>query len=84
MAPGNVVRRTSGYQIDNGFDGVPLSHHVLTTDGILGRDTLGGASPIASFVPWQPRPNTGRRRAITALQSATGPETFFAPEEDLP
>ncbi len=74
----------SGYHIDDGFDGVPLSHHVLTTDGILGRDTLGGASPMQSFVPWQPRPNTGRRRAIAALQSATGPETFFVPEEDLP
>ncbi len=74
----------SGYHIDNGFDGVPLSHHVLTTDGILGRDTLAGASPIRSLVSWQPRPNTGRRRAIAAPRSATGPETFFMPEEDLP
>ncbi len=74
----------SGYHIDDGFDGVPLSHHVLTTDGILGRDTLGGASPMQSVVAWQPRPNTGLRRAIAALRSATGPETFFVPEEDLP
>jgi len=29
-----------GYFIDLGYDGTPLSHHVLTTDGILGRDTL--------------------------------------------
>jgi prepilin-type N-terminal cleavage/methylation domain-containing protein len=29
-----------GYFIQYGFDGTPLSHHVLTTDGIRGRDTL--------------------------------------------
>jgi type II secretory pathway pseudopilin PulG len=29
-----------GYFIDYGYDGTPLSHHILTTDGILGRDTL--------------------------------------------
>jgi len=29
-----------GYFIEYGYDGTPLSHHVLTTDGILGRDTL--------------------------------------------
>ncbi len=74
----------SGYHIDNGFDGVPLSHHVLTTDGILGRDTLGGASPMQSAVSWQPRPNARNRRAITTPRAATGPETLFAPEEDLP
>ena len=33
----------NGYFIDFGYDGTPLSHHVLTTDGILGRDTLGPA-----------------------------------------
>jgi hypothetical protein len=32
----------NGYFIDVGYDGTPLSHHVLTTDGILGRDTLPG------------------------------------------
>lgn len=36
-----------GYFIQFGFDGVPLSHHILTTDGIMGRDTLGGMSPLA-------------------------------------
>jgi hypothetical protein len=36
----------NGYFIDRGYDGTPLSHHVLTTDGILGRDTLPeGLSP---------------------------------------
>jgi len=73
----------SGYFIDEGFDGVPLSHHVLTTDGILGRDTLGGASPMGSFVAWQPRPNTGRRRAIAGPQAAPAPVPF-APADDLP
>ena len=34
-----------GYFIQYSFDGVPLSHHILTTDGIMGRDTLGGMSP---------------------------------------
>ena len=74
----------SGYFIDEGFDGVPLSHHVLTTDGILGRDTLGGASPMQSFVVWQPRPNTGRRRAIAAPRPATASAPRFEFEEDLP
>lgn len=36
-----------GYYISFGYDGAPLSHHILTTDGILGRDTLGGMPPIA-------------------------------------
>jgi hypothetical protein len=31
-----------GYLIDLGFDGSPLSHHILTTDGMLGRDTVAG------------------------------------------
>jgi competence protein ComGC len=36
---------TDGYFISSGFDGTPLSHHVLTTEGILGRDTVSGAAP---------------------------------------
>ena len=35
-----------GYYISQGFDGVPLSHHILTTDGIKGRDTLGEQRPL--------------------------------------
>ena len=35
----------TGYRISHSFDGTPLSHHVLTTDGILGRDTLGSPPP---------------------------------------
>jgi len=34
-----------GYFIEYGYDGTPFSHHVLTTDGILGRDTLPGPPP---------------------------------------
>ena len=40
-------RDPGGYFIEYGYDGVPLSHHILTTDGILGRDTLGGMPSIA-------------------------------------
>ena len=58
-----------GYFIDLGFDDSPLSHHVLTTDGILGRDTLGPGlpmpplvqakrSPQRALVPWAPDPPT--------------------------
>lgn len=36
-----------GYCIPYGYDDVPLSHHILTTDGIMGRDTLGGMSPLS-------------------------------------
>jgi type II secretory pathway pseudopilin PulG len=37
-----------GYFISAGYDGTPLSHHVLTTDGILGRDTLSGPLPLSA------------------------------------
>jgi hypothetical protein len=33
---------TDGYFIDLGFDHAETSFHILTTDGIRGRDTLGG------------------------------------------
>ena len=36
-----------GYCIPYGYDDVPLSNHILTTDGIMGRDTLGGMSPFS-------------------------------------
>ena len=35
-----------GFFIPQGYDGVPLSHHILTTDGIKGRDTLGEQRPL--------------------------------------
>ena len=67
---------TGGYFINEGFDGVPLSHHVLTTDGILGRDTLGGSSPMSSLSSWQPRPMAGNRRAIAVPRPAAAPAPF--------
>ncbi len=70
---------TQTNQVDglwHGFDGFPLSYHVLTTDGILGRDTLGEGSPMSSLVPWQPRPNTGNRRAIAPGRAAAAPAPF--------
>ncbi len=73
-----------GYFIPYGFDGVQLSHHVLTTDGILGRDTLSGTSPMPSSFPWQTRANAGNRRASIAPRAAMGPEALFVSEEDLP
>ena len=39
-----------GYFIEYGYDGTPLSHHVLTTDGILGRDTLPYPPPSSSEI----------------------------------
>ncbi len=38
----------AGYFIPQGYDGTPLSHHILTTDGILGRDTLAGALDLSA------------------------------------
>ena len=43
-----------GYFISAGFDGVPLSHHILTTDGILGRDTLAETPPPPLAATWNP------------------------------
>ncbi len=54
----------NGYFIDFGFDDSPLSHHVLTTDGILGRDTLGPGLPMPPLV-----------QAKRSLQSAVVPRT---------
>ena len=46
-----------GYYISFGYDGAPLSHHILTTDGILGRDTLGQTPPMPVDWPrqWAPK-----------------------------
>jgi hypothetical protein len=52
----------AGYFITEGYDGTPLSHHVLTTDGILGRDTLGGAIPLSA-----PRRSTTAGLGMPAL-----------------
>jgi hypothetical protein len=42
----DTVFGNDGYFNEYGYDDLQLSHHVLTTDGILGRDTLpAGAAP---------------------------------------
>ena len=54
----------NGYFIEFGYDGTPLSHHVLTTDGILGRDTLGpGLTPLLAR---KKRPPARWQRLIVA------------------
>ena len=42
-----------GYFVPFGFDDVPLSHHILTTDGILGRDTLSEFGSTAEHATWR-------------------------------
>jgi type II secretory pathway pseudopilin PulG len=54
----------NGYLIDASYDDVPLSHHVLTTDGILGRDTLNGASPMPAWAPPDAPHRARNRRAM--------------------
>ncbi len=38
----------NGYWISEAVDGTALSHHILTTGGILGRDTIAGPMPAAA------------------------------------
>ena len=38
-----------GYWISAGLDGLPISHHVLTTGGIQGRDTTEGAGALVDM-----------------------------------
>jgi hypothetical protein len=72
-----------GYFIPDGFDFVPLSHHVLTTDGILGRDTLGGAVPMPAQTPsWEVPPASGPRRPTVGLPNAPAPA--FTPQDEGP
>ncbi|MCH8343831.1 MAG: prepilin-type N-terminal cleavage/methylation domain-containing protein [Planctomycetes bacterium] len=57
-----------GYFIQFGYDGVPLSHHILTTDGILGRDTLAETPPNPLAATWDwPRLKTRRQRLGSAV-----------------
>jgi prepilin-type N-terminal cleavage/methylation domain-containing protein len=74
----------NGYLIDVGYDLVPLSHHILTTDGILGRDSLNGASPMPRAAPAEPRRGARNRRA-TAWRPKILPASAipFTPEDEL-
>ena len=75
-----------GYFIQFGYDGVPLSHHILTTDGILGRDTIAETPPNPLAATWDwPRLKSKRQRLGTAVDRR---ESFHliltTPEEDQP
>ena len=64
-----------GYFIQFGYDGVPLSHHILTTDGILGRDTIAETPPPPLGASWNPlrgpQVGTGRLSLRSTLLSHT-------------
>jgi hypothetical protein len=63
-----------GYRLAYSYDGTPLSHHVLTTDGILGRDTLSETEP-------QPLRNWRlQRRGRTSFQTADPQAPFIDPD----
>ncbi len=55
-----------GYYIPFGYDGVPLSHHILTTDGILGRDTLAETPPPPLAATWNRIRPTGEHESRSA------------------
>jgi hypothetical protein len=71
-----------GYFISGGYDGAPISHHILTTDGILGRDTLAETPAVlAASLSWDPIPVSGpdsspsaTRRIPSALKLIVGEE----------
>ena len=75
-----------GYFIQFGYDGVPLSHHILTTDGILGRDTLAETPPNPLAATWDwPRLKTKRQRLGSAVDHRPSFDVvLIAPEGDQP
>lgn len=76
---------TDGYFISEGYDFSPLSHHVLTTDGILGRDTLGGMSPLPQRVKASLRGAGGKRRPGFAAEALDAPGLpRFTPQQAQP
>ncbi len=75
-----------GYFIQFGYDGVPLSHHILTTDGILGRDTIAEtpSNPLAATWNW-PRLTTKRHQLGPAVDQRASFDVILAtPEGDQP
>jgi hypothetical protein len=74
---------SGGYLIGYGYDSVPLSHHVLTTDGILGRDTLGGAAPAPLAAPVDgPRRMRNRQAVAWSPEKFSGSAIPFTPEDE--
>ncbi|MHC4428330.1 MAG: hypothetical protein ACYS0D_06970, partial [Planctomycetota bacterium] len=67
-----------GFFITDGYDGAPISHHILTTNGILGRDTLAETSAVlAASLSWDPIPVSGSDSSPAARQRATSPPKFI-------
>ena len=69
-----------------GYDGAPLSHHILTTDGILGRDTLAETPPNPLAATWDwPRLTTKRQQLGPAVDHRASFDVILIdPEEDQP
>ena len=75
----------NGFFIDTGYDGAPLSHHILTTDGILGRDTLGTTPPTPLSAPDRRQWRRTRNLALPmALRDAPADPMPMTPEENEP
>jgi hypothetical protein len=71
-----------GYLIADGYDYVPLSHHVLTTDGILGRDTLNEGGPAFAGPPQPPRRARQQWAATLRRHLLPGGAVPFTPEDE--
>ena len=71
-----------GYCIPNGFDGVPLSHHILTTSGIYGRDTLADISPLSGESSYFDSPGWAKSKASPS--DYAGPNTTRGETTDKP
>ncbi len=70
----------NGFFIDEGFDGVPLSHHILTTDGILGRDTLGDQGVAAAWDGAGFKPAAAAREASFLINTGPHPALMLEPQ----
>ncbi len=73
----------NGFFIDAGYDGVPLSHHILTTGGILGRDTLAGQAPSATWSGGDFKPSAAGTPPLR-ISNAPGADFAVVPDGDQP
>ncbi|UCD74617.1 MAG: hypothetical protein JSV91_12615 [Phycisphaerales bacterium] len=64
-----------GYFGEYGYDLFSLSHHILTTEGILGRDTLnmGAVMPVNPPEDHGPMPRPGNRRYLIQRETIAEP-----------
>ena len=65
-----------GYFNSQSYDQTNLAHHVLTTDGINGRDTLANESPPSEYGPRDPK----RPRLDEAVHTGTRRRLMFTTE----